>query len=177
MPFSRNGWLNFSISASNEFFVGRFNAGRRINVRRHVEVMRPSLVARLEHRVVRLPWAGVERHRDLVLAHERDELGRIHRVDRADLEPAALRLAVQMLGESRIHVREQDALEAVVFVEFLPNHRANSAHADDHCVCHKLISSLPISTACRARGDSTPSARRSVCESSARRRRRTWRAA
>ena len=138
MPFVEKAQVEFLDLGFEGIFRRPLQAGRRINVRRHVEVMRTGLVAGLEHGVVGLPGAGIERDRDLVLAHEGDEPGGVHRVDGADLETAALRFPMQMLGESRIHVREQDAIETIVFVKFLPDDGADSAHSDDHCVCHKV---------------------------------------
>ena len=111
-------------------------AGRRINIGRHVQVVGPGLGAGFEHRVIDRAGAGIEGDIDLMLLEKLSQVRGLHGVDLMDLEAALLGALVESAGESRVNVRQDDALETVVPVELHPDHAPHSPHAHDHCVCH-----------------------------------------
>ena len=72
------------------------------------------------------------------------ELGGFHRVDVMTSKRLLFVCSCRCLAKRRVDVRQDDPVEAIVFVELLADDGAHSAHADDHCVRHKVISSLPF---------------------------------
>jgi len=113
------------------------DAGRGIDVRRHVDIMRAGTLAGLKDRVVRVTIAGIQRHGDLVLGHRGGDFGRLHGIERDHLEPAALGRIVQHLCVGGIDVGQDDFVEAFVLVELPSDDGADSTHSDNHDIGHK----------------------------------------
>ena len=118
-----------------------FHARRGVDVRRHVDVVRTRTQTGFHHGVIRQAHAGIAGHIDPVLLHQRGQLIRLHRVRLHDDEPAFRRLRRELICKNRVHVRQHDPLEAIVFVQFLADDRTHAADTDDHCVCHKKMRS------------------------------------
>ena len=88
-----------------EGILARFlHAGGRVDIRRHVDVVRSSSQAGFEHGVVRLAHAGVAGHGDLVLAHERRQRIGVHGIRLNHQKPAFRSFCRELVRKNGIHI-------------------------------------------------------------------------
>ena len=115
------------------------HARSRINIRRHVDVVGSRAEAGFEHRVVRLAHTGIAGHGDLVLAHEGCQRIGVHGISLHHEKPTLRGFCRELVCKNGIHIRQNDSVETIVFVEFLADDRSHTANSNNHCVCHKKI--------------------------------------
>ncbi|MEI9894411.1 MAG: hypothetical protein WDN28_11150 [Chthoniobacter sp.] len=111
--------------------------GRGIDVRRHVDVVGARTMAGLEDRVVRVAIAAIERDGNFAFDHGGGDFARFHGIELQHLEAASLGGVVQDVRVSGIDVRQKDAIETIVVVEFASDDRTDASEADNQCVGHK----------------------------------------
>src|SRR5262245_45926058 len=110
--------------------AGTFHARRRVNVGRHVEVMRAGLRAGFEHGMIDLAGTGVEGDVNLVFFEKRRQGRRFGGVDFVNDKPAPFGALVENVGKRGVNVRQDDTLEALVAVKLRDRKstRLNSSH-------------------------------------------------
>ncbi len=94
-------------------------------------------MAGLEDRVVRVAIAAIERDGNFAFDHGGGDFARFHGIELQHLEAASLGGVVQDVRVSGIDVRQKDAIETIVVVEFASDDRTDASEADNQCVGHK----------------------------------------
>ena len=90
--------------------------------------------------MVRRADRRIARHFDFVLLHQRGGGLHVHRIGPHHDEAVVRNALGQLLGENRIAVGADNAIETIVFVQLLGYDRSHPAHSDHHCIGHRFDS-------------------------------------
>jgi hypothetical protein len=97
------------------------DAWGRINVGRHIEIMRATPKTRFEDRMIGLAGARIAGDLHFMFPYERGQALDIHRVDLNDDKAVARHSRRKLLCEDGFDISKHNAVKALEFVQLLPN--------------------------------------------------------